>query len=126
MDSFKQAIFLKELFKLKNQQSGNKDWDSASQFGEDFIRGLSKDNPYVDKEKLSKLQSSKSEEEMIDMLKESNIDIISMIDDIFKNLSETEISHGGHSIDASVISDFWNNMKSKYKAHSDFEDINNI
>ena len=60
------------------------------------------------------------------MLKESNIDIISMIDDIFKNLSETEISHGGHSIDASVISDFWDNMKSKYKAHSDFEDINNI
>lgn len=126
MDSFKQAIFLKELFKLKREQSDNKEFSLASQFGDDFLKGLSDDNPYINKDQLQKIQSSKTEEEIIDLLKNSNIDIVGAIDDIFNHLSKTDISHGGHQIDGSVIKDYWDEVKNKYKSHSESEDINNI
>jgi hypothetical protein len=126
MDSFDQSIFLKELFNLQKQQSGDKDFSLAKQFGDDFVKGFSKDNPYVKKDVVDKIQQQYSEEDMINFLKDHNVDIVNSIDEVIQNLSQTDVSHAGHSIDGSFLENFWENLKTKYEENKDSEDINNL
>ncbi|NDG52581.1 MAG: hypothetical protein EBY39_06105 [Flavobacteriia bacterium] len=126
MDNFDQSIFLKELFNLQKQQASDKDFSLAKKFGDDFIKGFSEDNPYVKKDTIEKIKQQYSEEDIINFLKDNNIDIVNSIDEVIGNLAQTDVSHAGHSIDGSFVENFWENLKTKYEEHKESEDINNL
>lgn len=125
-DSEKQKIFLKEILGIQSKlnEDQSPEMISSQKFAQDFVDGFAEESPFVDKDKLKKVQEEYSLEQIIDELKD--YDLIDQIDQIIKQFSEADLSHQGSSIDGSIFQDKWEEIKKKYEAYSDSEDINNI
>ena len=125
-DSEKQKIFLKEVLGIQSKlnESNSKDVVSAQKFAKDFVEGFAESNPFVDAEKLKEIQENYSLEDIVEELK--GYDMVDQIDQLMSELATTDISHEGNSIDGSMFLEKWEELKSKYKAYNESEDINNL
>jgi hypothetical protein len=125
-DPEKQKIFLKEILSVQSKLNENDSEKSASsrKFAKDFVEGFAENNPFVDAEKLNEIQKNYSLEDIVEELKDYNL--VDQIDQIIAAFSGADINHEGRSIDGSIFKEKWEELKSKYKAYNDSEDINNL